>query len=470
MALNINTQDLDNYPGNTQRVTVDLDSLVPVGFEGDEQFIMVASTSAYSDSVARTSIQDLQIMDFKTGWCKSSGFAGSGGKFMLDSTHYKMKVKVDATVSGSDGSGWYTIDLAYNSDGTPVTGEAIAEDMERKIRDISDNLNVADTGFKLAYLNSSVYFQQGKFWIVSGSIGKYYTGEYRSSVKVAAGDTNDATVRLGFDVAVDTQTLATITINETKLTLNYATNTSTMAIMGGSGVKEGDCLMITDGTNTDYFTALAGTTDLSIAVPTSSVNSYIGVKHSYTVSGTKLQILREQDPDNEPTGWYKSIDQLAVVIPNSIARLNRFLLDYSFPDMIATRERGVMEFIPPQMMADIRIVNEDDALNGFTQGMRVGEKSISFSKIPWQAWKRTLWFWIPVILSLWFCLVALAVVVHRQWSDHEQLAYPIANVANATRRSTTPIIVFIMDSPQFLMEYNKKWVNLPLKKNITIKI
>ena len=311
MALNVNTQDLENYPGNTQRVTVDLDSLVPVGFEGDEQFIMVASTTAYSDSVNRTAIQDLQIMDFKAGWCKSSGFAGTGGKFILDSTHYRMKVKIDATVSGSDGSGWYNIDLAYNTDGTPISGEAVAEDMEKKIRDISDNLNVADTGFRLSYLNASVYFQQGKFWIVSGSIGKYYTGEYRSSVMVAPGDTNDATVRLGFDVPVDTQTLSNITVNETILSLNYTTNTATMAIVGGSGVTAGDCLMITDGINTDYFTALAGTTDLSIVVPTSTTNGYTGVAHSYTVSGTKLQILREQDPDNEPTMWYRNIDQLA---------------------------------------------------------------------------------------------------------------------------------------------------------------
>lgn len=311
MALNVNTQDLENYPGNTQRVTVDLDSLVPVGFEGDEQFIMVASTTAYSDNVNRVAIPDLQVMDFKAGWCKSSGFAGTGGKFILDSTHYRMKVKIDATVSGSDGSGWYDIDLAYNTDGTPISGEAVAEDMEKKIRDISDSLNVADTGFRLSYLNASVYFRQGKFWIISGSIGKYYTGEYRSSVMVAAGDTNDVTVRLGFDIPVDTQTLSNVTVNETILTSNYTTNTAAMSIVGGSGVMAGDCLMITDGTNTDYFTALAGTTDLSIVVPTSTTNGYTGVAHSYTVSGTKLQILREQDPDNEPTMWYRNIDQLA---------------------------------------------------------------------------------------------------------------------------------------------------------------
>jgi len=311
MALNINTQDLEHYPGNTQRVTVDLSSLVPVGFEGDEQFLMVASTTAYSDNVNRTAIQDLQIMDFKAGWCKSSGFGGVGGKFALDSSHYKMKVKIDATISGSDGSGWYTIDLAYNNDGTKISGEAIADDMETKIRAIGDNLNVGDAGFKLSYVNTSVYFKEGRFWIVSGSVGKYYTGPYRSSVKVSPADTMDATAVLGFDTPIDSESLANITVNETKLTANYTTDTSTLSIVGGSGVGEGDCLMITDGVNTDYFTALAGTNDLQIIVPTNAANNYVGIKHSYTVSGTRIQILREQDPNNGPSMWYTNIDQLA---------------------------------------------------------------------------------------------------------------------------------------------------------------
>ena len=311
MALNINAQDLENYPGNTQRVTVDMTSLVPVGFEGDEQFIMVASTTAYSDAENRVTIPDLQIMDFKAGWCKSSGFAGTGGKFMVTSNHYKMKVKIDATVSGSDGSGWYTIDLVYNDDGTPITGEAIADDMEKKIRAIADNLNVGDTGFKLSYLNSSVYFTHGKFWIISGSISNYYTGEYRSSVQVAAADDHDVTAVLGFDTPVDTMSLAAVTVNETKLTSNYTADSATMSILGGTGVQAGDCLMITDGTNTDYFTALAGTTDVLLAVATSTTNNYTGVAHNYTVSGTRIQILREQDPDGEPKMWYSNVDQLA---------------------------------------------------------------------------------------------------------------------------------------------------------------
>ncbi len=51
--------------------------------------------------------------------------------------------------------------------------------------------------------------------------------------------------------------------------------------------------------------------------------------------------------------------------------------------------------------------------------------------IPWHAWSRTLWFWIPLILALWLGLVGLSFVFHKQWSDHEHLPYPIANFANS---------------------------------------
>src|SRR6056297_2434210 len=149
MALNITTQDLENYPGVTKTVSLDLSSVVPTGYEGDEKIVLNVSTNAYSDNASRTAIQDRYITGFKAGWCKSSGLAGSGGKFSLDSDHYKLKVKLDATVSGSDGSGYYEIDLNYGT--TPIDGEEVAADMEEKIRALGDGLNTADSGFALAY-------------------------------------------------------------------------------------------------------------------------------------------------------------------------------------------------------------------------------------------------------------------------------------------------------------------------------
>jgi hypothetical protein len=40
MAINVDTQDLVNYPGTVKRVTVDQEQVVPSGYEGDEQFML----------------------------------------------------------------------------------------------------------------------------------------------------------------------------------------------------------------------------------------------------------------------------------------------------------------------------------------------------------------------------------------------------------------------------------------------
>jgi hypothetical protein len=48
------------------------------------------------------------------------------------------------------------------------------------------------------------------------------------------------------------------------------------------------------------------------------------------------------------------------------------------------------------------------------------------SDVPWDLWARPLAFWVPLVLSISIATLALAVVMHRQWSRHEQLAYPIA--------------------------------------------
>jgi len=94
------------------------------------------------------------------------------------------------------------------------------------------------------------------------------------------------------------------------------------------------------------------------------------------------------------------------------------------------REHKVIEMVPKQMLADVS-KDEGVALNGFVRGLAVGDKHISVFDIPWYAWSRTLSFWLPLALALWIALIGLAVVVHRQWSDYEQLPYPIAQFANS---------------------------------------
>ena len=93
-------------------------------------------------------------------------------------------------------------------------------------------------------------------------------------------------------------------------------------------------------------------------------------------------------------------------------------------------EEGVVAMVPKRMLADVS-QNEDEALNGFIQGLGLGEEHIGFGNLPWYAWTRTLCFWLPMILALWFGMLGLSLVLHRQWSKHEHLPYPIATFADS---------------------------------------
>jgi hypothetical protein len=305
MAINVDTQDLVNYPGTVKRVTVDQEQVVPSGYEGDEQFMLSFSTTAYSDNTNRTQIQDLYVTHFKAGWCKSSGFAGSSGKFSLTASANTIGVKLDSTVSGTSGTGYYDIVLEYNGDGTPIDGEVVAADIEAKIRALADNLNTADIGFKLAYMNATVEYKGGRFWIVSGTVGQYYSGTNKTAVAVTAGSSNDASTVLGFDLSTTSEAMDGLAVKEALVTSGYTTGSGTMTISQNIGAADGDCLMITDNSNTDYFqltSAPTGGTILSFS--TSAINN------SYSAGDAKVQLLRAQDPDADPTLWFGDVDKI----------------------------------------------------------------------------------------------------------------------------------------------------------------
>ena len=307
MALNLDTQDLENYPGTTKRVTVDVDSLVPYGYEGDEQIVLTISTTAYSNNTNRTAIQDLYITEAKSGWLKSSGFKGSA--FELDTNVNTLRIKLDTTVSGWLGDGWYNIVLEDEA-GSAIPGDDVADDLEAKIRALPDGVqwNAADDGFALAYKNCSVSFESGKFKIVSGSVSDSYIGTNRSSVVVASGTSNDCYELLGFDLPTSSYVLAQQQVKEAYLSQDYpyAGDYTTMYTSGGMGTTTGDALAITDGTNTEYFIVQGtGPATGQLTVISGSLNN------TYTASKAKVQKLRMQDPEGEPTSPYSSVDAIA---------------------------------------------------------------------------------------------------------------------------------------------------------------
>ena len=313
MALNVDTQDLQNWPGNVKRVTLDQSNIVLTGQEGDEQFVLSFSTSAYSDNTDRTAIPDLYVTTMKTGWCKSSGLTGTGGKFDLTSSAHSLKINIDYTSHSGSGShtgdGFYIINLNYDNS-VPISGEVIADDLQFKIRSLADNLHDDDEGLQLSYLNASVEYKNSRFFISSGSVGEYFNGEKRTSVVVTAVDNDDAAAELGFDLAITSRDIDSISVKESKIAVDYVMDSPNLIINLGTGVETGDCLMITDGEHTDYFTAITGTVDPSISLATLAVNGYTGITESYSKSTSKVQILREQDPEVVPNFYHTTIDSI----------------------------------------------------------------------------------------------------------------------------------------------------------------
>ena len=304
MAITVNLYDLENYPDNPKRGTVDVVQMVPTGYRGDEQYVLKFSTTAYSDVENKTSIADIYIQEMACGWAKSSGFTGMAGKFTITSSTNKLRVNIDGATSGSY-AGFYEIIL---EEGVNLTGESIAADIEAKLRDVT--LAAEDASKSLAYKNCVCTYRNGRFMIQSGSVSNSYVGSNKSSVKVFTQPfAESATETLGFDKGVDSEYIATTSIKEVVTTSNYTVGSSTLAVGNGLGVVAGDALSITDGVNTDYFVAVSGTTDISIHVPNQSEHNFNAISNDY-IAGSKVQLMRSVDPEMEPVSALSTVDMV----------------------------------------------------------------------------------------------------------------------------------------------------------------
>ncbi|RMD83583.1 MAG: hypothetical protein D6820_02100 [Lentisphaerae bacterium] len=110
----------------------------------------------------------------------------------------------------------------------------------------------------------------------------------------------------------------------------------------------------------------------------------------------------------------------------------RRIISWDAKTRTATIDAPWEEIPPAGTPVLVRENIEDKVLIPFVQGhARDQDGQSSGSVIPWHAWKRTLLFWIPLILALWAMLFGLGLVVHKQWSQHEHLPYPIVTFCNS---------------------------------------
>ena len=95
----------------------------------------------------------------------------------------------------------------------------------------------------------------------------------------------------------------------------------------------------------------------------------------------------------------------------------------------------------PVREAYVRILPEarheyDRVYPGFIQGLSVGDRALPLADLPWRPWLTAMAWWAPLILLMLACSVSLGLVLHRQWSRHEQIAYPLAGVATSLIQTT----------------------------------
>ena len=96
------------------------------------------------------------------------------------------------------------------------------------------------------------------------------------------------------------------------------------------------------------------------------------------------------------------------------------------------RERDILSMVPPAALVDSadydavvsRYVTGSDRPR-YPMGLRDG-LARRWRQVPWDAWAAPLATWLPMIALATVAMVGMALIVHRQWSSHEHLQYPIA--------------------------------------------
>ena len=288
MATNINVFSLEDYPDNYKVVTLDHKQVVTVGMAGDESWVLSASTVATASGSA--SIQDIYINKFILGWTKSTAF--NQGPYTVNATQKNLKVSINGSTAR---------EISLTESVVPISGDDVASDMQNKINSMAA-VGAAEAG-NLAFKNAWVTFDDGRFIIQSGSPTSSYIGSNRSSVVVSAGSTNDVSVHLGFFAQVNSVDIGTTSVNETYLSwpVVSASGWTYLEVNDESAASAGDCVAITDGTNTEYRYVSSVTSGI-ININAALTNNY--------ASNSRVQTLRLQDPESQPVSVFESIDDV----------------------------------------------------------------------------------------------------------------------------------------------------------------
>jgi hypothetical protein len=94
------------------------------------------------------------------------------------------------------------------------------------------------------------------------------------------------------------------------------------------------------------------------------------------------------------------------------------------------RSNKVLSLVPENLLVDTEGEEGEEVVEGFVWGLGKRDRHISLSEVPFSGWWEPLRFWVPFVLTIFVGVIGLTFVVHRQWSDREHLAFPVAEFAS----------------------------------------
>ena len=100
------------------------------------------------------------------------------------------------------------------------------------------------------------------------------------------------------------------------------------------------------------------------------------------------------------------------------------------------------------------------AIKGYYEGLPKG------ASIPWETWVEPMAYWLGFIVAMGFMLICMSAILHRQWSVHERLAYPMMQLPQGMLeedRSTTSQIAPLFKNTVMWVGFGVPFVLLSMK-------
>ncbi|MBM3264431.1 MAG: hypothetical protein FJY97_13530 [candidate division Zixibacteria bacterium] len=99
-----------------------------------------------------------------------------------------------------------------------------------------------------------------------------------------------------------------------------------------------------------------------------------------------------------------------------------FISTLMAPHLLATPENQWAAYFYPYLKPYATVTNEGNALTWLVDGVPPG------ASIPWSVWGVPLFWWLTLIIPLIFMAFCCAVILRRQWVEHEKLVFPIMQI------------------------------------------